>query len=81
MKRFFHFAFHLASQPRSLAFESWFCLGEAPGFLGFLILLVPSFPFQRYSILEKLPHPELEVALSQDLCIYAFGLNCILIAG
>lgn len=33
-------------------------LGEAPGFLDLLILHVPSFPFQRYSISEKLPHPE-----------------------
>lgn len=47
-------------------------LWEAPGFRDLLILLLPSFPFQRYSISEKLPYSKPRVALSQDLCTYAF---------
>lgn len=47
-----HVPFRLAFQPLPLA------LGEAPGSLDLLSLLVPSFPFQRYSVSEKLPHTD-----------------------
>lgn len=74
-------------EDRSLSFPPCFpaaaldfgtlALREAPGFPDLLILLVPSFPLQRYSISEKRPFLSLAVALTQPLVLTASPLLAV----